>query len=322
LPLINSPYCAYGVFKNGHINTIYSGYFRKTKEPNYERETIETPDNDFFHIDWINNKSNHCVLLLHGLMGSSNSRYIKGIANYFHNKGLNVCAVNNRNCSGVPNRNVKTFHAGFTDDLETLISHIENENKFKTLSLVSFSMGGCILLNYLSKRKVSSLIKAAVCVSSPLVLQEGAALLAKPSNKIYMQYFKNKIKLATASATKQIQLKNADVDIAAVLKCDNFFDIDSLYTAKVFGFKDVYDYYNQASTVNFIQNISVPTLLLNAVDDMMLGPSSYPVNESENHKHLYFEMSTTGGHLGYNQKSGVYFDKRSFDFIQEKVNIK
>jgi len=319
MPLINTRYTAKGVFKNGHINTIYSGYFRKTLEPNFIREKIETNDNDFFHIDWIENKSNHCVILLHGLMGSTNSRYMRGMSNYLNKKGLNVCAVNNRNCSGVPNRNVKTFHAGFTDDLEQLLIHLEKTDTFKSVSIVSFSMGGSILLNYLTKCKTSKLIKGAVCISSPLVLDEGASLLAKPSNKIYMNYFKNKIKNATL--TKKQQLKNEGVDIDAVLKCDNFFDIDSMYTAKVFGFKDVMDYYNSASTAHLLAKLNIPTLILNAADDMMLGPSSYPISLAEKHNKLFFEMSITGGHLGYKQKSGVYFDKRSFDFLNEKVDL-
>lgn len=319
MPLVNSKYKANGVFNSAHINTIYSGYFRKVKSPNYIRERIDTPDNDFFHIDWIENKSKHCVVLLHGLMGSSNSRYIKGITNHIQAYGVNVCAMNCRNCSGVVNNSVKTFHAGFTDDLELLFNYLESLNKFNSVSIISFSMGGSILLNYLTKRKVNPILKCAVCISSPLVLHEGAALLAKPTNKVYMRYFRNKIKRATLNKKKQ--LADAGVDIDQVNKADNFFDIDSLYTAKVFGFKDVTEYYNSASTFNFLNKISIPTLLLNAADDMMLGPSSYPIDIAEKQKHLYFEMSLKGGHVGYNQKSGVYFDNRSFQFINEKISI-
>ena len=40
---------------NGHIETLVPYLFRPTKTQPYERERIDTPDNDFLDLDWLKN---------------------------------------------------------------------------------------------------------------------------------------------------------------------------------------------------------------------------------------------------------------------------
>ena len=53
MPLIQSRYQGPPFYLfNKHIETIYPSMMRKIKGVNYEREKIETPDDDFLNIDW------------------------------------------------------------------------------------------------------------------------------------------------------------------------------------------------------------------------------------------------------------------------------
>jgi len=321
MPFIHPPkYKPLGLFKNGHFNTIYAANFKKHPQPEFKRERIFTPDDDFFDIDWLKRQSQQCIVLLHGLMGSTNSSYIRNAADYFNRHGYDICAINYRSASGENNKKVYTYHAGFTEDIALLIQHLQNLNCYNCIIPIGFSLGGSILLNYLCKAYSNNdFIRCAAVVSTPLKLIEGAFLLDQLSNKPYMHYFKSRIKQAVLN--KKEQLINNGVNVQALLKADNFFEIDSLYTAKVFGFKNALDYFEKASVLPHLPKLSVPTFLLNAKDDMMLGEDSYPVALSKQHHNLYFEYSPYGGHLGFNQLNDQYYNERIAWFLRDIVRL-
>ena len=318
MPLIpNSKYKPFHFFKSGHFNTIYAATYKKHPTPIYKRKRIQTPDNDFFDVDWLQNSNNkYCVLLLHGLFGNSTSSYIRNTADYFFKNGYDVCAMNYRGESGEPNNKPHAYHAGFTDDVEQLINEIKQLDKYQYIIPIGFSLGGSILLNYLCKvhQPNDAFIKCAAAISAPLYLTEGAYLLNEKNNWLYWYYFKQKIN-RTAHLKKE-QFLNAGIDFYALLAADNFFKVDTLYTAKVFGFESALDYYEKASVLPHLTNLKTPTLLLNALDDMMLGHNSYPAVLADQHEHLFFEMSKFGGHLGFNQKGKQYYTERVKWFVQ------
>lgn len=318
MPLIQpSNYKVKGLFKNTHFNTIYAAYLKKHPNPNYERERLFTPDEDFFDVDWIKQNNENCVLLLHGLMGSSSSSYVRNSADFFSRKGYDVCAINYRNSSGEANKQPYAYHAGFTDDLGQLVTYIKNKSVYKKLIIVGYSLGGSILLNYLCRNKNAEItfISSAVAISSPLYLLEGAKLLNKLSNKIYMKHFKDQI-IESVSEKKE-QLEAVGINTHELSRANNFFEIDSLYTAKVFGFKDAHDYFDKASVLQHLKQLKTPTLLLNAKDDMMLGEKSYPYELASSHPCLYFEATDYGGHLGFNQTGEQYYNVSSLNFINK-----
>jgi predicted alpha/beta-fold hydrolase len=57
-------------------------------------------------------------------------------------------------------------------------------------------------------------------------------------------------------------------DLQSIARCRSLRDIDTNFTAKQFGYPSCEDYYNDASLDAKIQDIKIPTLFLNAADDM------------------------------------------------------
>ena len=55
MPVIKTEYKPPLLFRNRHINTIHSSLFRKTKPISFKRKRIETLDDDFLDIDFIEN---------------------------------------------------------------------------------------------------------------------------------------------------------------------------------------------------------------------------------------------------------------------------
>jgi len=78
-----------------------------------------------------------------------------------------------------------------------------------------------------------------------------------------------------------------------------FEAFDNRYTAPIHGFLNAKDDWSKSSCRQFLSDINIPTLLINAQNDPFLGEACYPVEEAKNNSYLYLEMPKSGGHVGF-----------------------
>lgn len=316
--ILNSTYRPpFSIFKNGHLNTIYPSLFRTVKNVNYQRERIATPDDDFIDLDWIIKAKNKIVIICHGLEGKAESAYVKGMAKIFAQNDWSVCAYNYRGCSGEPNKQIRAYHSGATDDLELVIQTVLGK-KFTEIVLVGFSLGGNLVLKYTGENgsNIHTAIKKTVALSTPVHLESSSEVLQQPHNWIYMQRFS--LKLRKKVKEKEVLLVQAGFDVEALLRAKSFDVFDELFTAKAHGFSSRIDYYTKCSSLQFLENIAIPTLLINAKDDPFLSPECFPESIAANHKQFYLEMPKHGGHVGFTtfgDNNTLWSERRVFEFV-------
>lgn len=299
---------------NGHLQTILPGMFR-TVPLIYERERLELPDGDFVDLDWVENKSRRLVILSHGLEGNSDRHYIKGMAKIFADQGWNVLAWNCRSCSGEMNRKLRLYNHGEIGDFGEVINYALQTKDFEEVALIGFSMGGSITLKYLGVhgKEVAANITKAVVFSAPCDLKSGAAILDEPQNRIYKNRFLKKLKIKLAA--KAAQFPGA-IDLSNLEKVEVWHDFDEYFSAPLNGYKDAEDFYRQASAINFISGITIPTLLVNAQNDPILAPECYPVEQCKQHPHVFLEIPKQGGHVGFElfRKPYMWSEYRAIEF--------
>ena len=76
------------------------------------------------------------------------------------------------------------------------------------------------------------------------------------------------------------------------------------------------DYYKQCSSLQFLPNINIPTLIINAQNDTFLGEACYPIEEAKYSDCIYLEVPKYGGHVGfYGQNNVTYTERRAVDFF-------
>src|SRR5688572_30157172 len=122
MPLVESSYRPPPGFSHGHLQTILP-HFRRVRNVQYRRERIETPDGDFLDLDWAQNGSQRLAIISHGLEGSTQRPYVKGMTRALQRRGWDVLAWNYRGCGGEPNRKLRWYHSGDTGDLHCVIQH-------------------------------------------------------------------------------------------------------------------------------------------------------------------------------------------------------
>lgn len=314
MPLLPEPdYRPSVFFRNGHVHTIYPTFFRSLPETEPVRERLETDDGDFIDIDFHfagDRGTDRVAVISHGLEGHGRKKYPLGMAAYLNRLGWDAVCLNFRGCSGEPNRLLRFYHSGVTDDLHTVVSHVLEKGGYRTVALVGFSMGGNQTLKYLGEdpAKVPSEVKKAVVFSVPCDLASSSHKLARPANLPYMLYFMRGLK-------EKIRIKATQypgvLDTGAMRGMISFIPFDDTYTAPIHGFTDSADYYRRCSSKQFLSSIRVETLLVQAADDPFLTPACYPVKEAENSRCLHLEIPRYGGHVGFiGRDSGVYWSEQ------------
>ena len=195
MPIIESSYKPPFLLRNGHLATIIPSTYRKVEGVNYMRERISTPDDDFLDIDWINNKSDRLVIVSHGLEGSSDRPYVLGMAKCFSALGWDVLAWNCRGCSGEINRQARFYHHGATDDLETVITHALDQDQYRQVFLIGFSMGGSMTIKYLgdNAEHLPIEIQCGIAYSIPVSLKSSVDMLTQSKTGFYKKRFLKKL---------------------------------------------------------------------------------------------------------------------------------
>tara|TARA_R100000935_G_scaffold36196_1_gene57078 strand:- start:196724 stop:197683 length:960 start_codon:yes stop_codon:yes gene_type:complete len=316
MPIIPSSYKAKGLFKSGHFSTIYSAKLRPIPKLNQERKRLELSDGDFVDVDWSFSEGTKkkVAVLLHGLEGNAQRVYIKGQAKMLVKNGWDVAAMNHRGCSGEENRLYLSYNSGRTEDLEELIRHILHYYDYETITLIGFSLGGNVLLKYLGERElIPGQIKNAVAISTPLHLRGALEQLIKRENMVYSKTFINDLR--QKYKRKMSHFPDA-MNAEELKKIQNLLDFDNLYTAKAHGFQNAYDYYEKSSSLQYLPNIKIPVLILNALNDSFLSPECYPTEIAKQHKNIHLESPKHGGHVGFHVTNKVYYsEKRALQFI-------
>ena len=295
MPVIPSRFRPPAFLANGHLQTILPVLLPRRITLPSVRARLELPDGDFLDLDWTRAGHGRLAIIAHGLEGSSTQKYVRGMAATLHAARWDVLAWNFRGCSGEPNRLVRAYHSGDTADLAAVIAHAAAD--YARIALVGFSLGGNVTLKYLGEAPPHPAVIAAAAISVPLDLASSArALDQRLDNRIYLRRF-------IVPLVAKIEAKALDfpgkVNTNGVRAIRSFQEFDDRFTAPLHGFRDAADYWTRASARQFLPRITIPTLILNALNDPFLTADSQPFPEAEANPSLHLEAPESGGHVGF-----------------------
>jgi len=258
-------------------------------------ERLTLPDGDFIDLAWTKSKPDKIVIVLHGLEGSIDSSYAKGMLAAINKKGWLGVFMHFRGCSGEHNFKDRSYHSGETGDIRFLVETLRKRHPETTLSALGFSLGGNALLKYLGEYKDNSHLKVAVTVSVPYLLSNSAAKLEKGFSRIYQRHLLNRLVNKTLSKFKD---REAPINITDIKSWNTFLLFDHHITAPIHGFKSGNDYYEQSSSRQYLKKITTPTLLIHSKDDPFMSVDAIP-NKDDLSESVTLELSDHGGHVGF-----------------------
>lgn len=297
MPLNHSSFRPHPLVRSPHIQTIAPSLFRRPPAPEAQSRTLETDDGDILRYLHLTGGNSRLVIISHGLEGSIESPYVLGMMNTLYGSGWDVLAWNMRGCGGEPNKLVTWYHSGQSKDLKTIVSFAGTRG-YSEIALVGFSIGGNITLKYLGEegRFLQGKISRAVVISVPMDLRGAAIQLARPSNAIYMQYLLRPLRARMKQKARQFP---TTFDIQRLASITTFHEFDTRFTAPYHGFSSVEEYWDQSSSLKYLDAIAVPTLAISAYDDPFLSRSCIPDELAQRLSFFTLEPSRHGGHVGF-----------------------
>jgi uncharacterized protein len=306
--------------RNRHLQTLWSSLFRRLPLlPAMQRIRLELADGDFIDVDLLAKQHRPTLMLLHGLEGSIDSPYIRGMLASADKKNWQVVVMHFRSCSGEPNRLVQSYNSGVSHDLDEVI-HLLKTKAINIDFIVGYSLGGNVLLKWLGEQAESASVKAAVAVSVPLMLDVCASEIHQGFSRFYEYLLLRTLRKKTQEKIKLFKTEKLP-RLSEVSKLNSFWKFDHHVTAPAHGFENAEDYYQKASSRQFVKHIKVPTLIIQAKDDPFMNETVLP-DFSDVPKWVTLEANERGGHVGFVQgkwpwKAEYYLENRIPCFLDD-----
>ncbi|XP_035026842.1 phospholipase ABHD3 isoform X2 [Hippoglossus stenolepis] len=222
------------------------------------------------------------------------------------------CVVfNNRGVSGETLLTPRTYCAANTEDLETVIEHIQRSNEDAPIMAAGVSMGGMMLANYLGRKGRETCLKGVVVFSAGWDVFECTASLEKPLDRFLFNSYLTSCLQASVHRHRPV-LENC-YDIDHVMKAKTIREFDERFTSIMFGYPTNDDYYHDASPVHRLKSVQVPMLCLNAADDVFSPSHAIPVEAVKQNPNLALLITCHGGHIGFLEglwpRQSTYMDR-------------
>ncbi|MBV1908014.1 MAG: hydrolase [Kangiellaceae bacterium] len=283
--------------KNRHLQTVWGSLFRRLpKLPKMQRMRLELDDGDFIDVDHYPQNDRPTLLLLHGLEGSIDSPYIRGMIKSAKDKGWQILVKHFRSCSGEPNRLLRSYNSGVSEDLHQVLELLK-KNQIKVDYIVGYSLGGNVLLKWLGEQTTNVEIKAAVAVSVPLMLDVCATEIHQGFSRVYESALLRTLRKKTKE--KKLRFDSEQLPgLAEIPRLNSFWKFDEKVTAPAHGFEDAKDYYRKASSRQFVKDIKIPTLIIQSMDDPFMNETVLP-DTNELPANVILEKNSHGGHVGF-----------------------
>jgi uncharacterized protein len=288
--------------RGGHVQTIASFLMRrKLQLPVPEERLMEVAPGVRVRCDcnWQADRSKALtIIVVHGLEGSSDSQYARGIADKALRAGMNVVRYNQRNCGGTDALAPVLYHSGLSSDVAAVAQELIAHDGVSRLALVGFSMGGNLVLKLAGEwgRKGPIEFCAAAACCPALDLAESANALHEPANRIYERYF---LWALRRRMREKARVFPVHFDPARLRGLRSLREFDDKITAYYCGFAGVDDYYDRASAAHVVGQIAVPTLILHATNDPFIRITPQTRRKILANRNITFVESADGGHCAF-----------------------
>src|SRR5256714_7084142 len=305
--------------------TIVSAFVpRRFDIPSVEARLFQVdPDSRLLaHCHWQPGKRKHApvIVVVHGLEGSSDGNYVRGIAEKAFHRGFHVVRMNQRNCGGTEALTPTLYNSGMSADYRAVFEELSNSDGFDQIFFAGYSMGGNLVTKMAGEFGTSAprALRGVCSVCPPLDLAACADALDKRNNYFYQRRF---VKGLMARYARKMELFPEKYTRDGLGKIRSVREFDDAITAPCFGYRDAEEYYETASARKVVAHVRVPMLMITAQDDPFVPYESFLAALVNENPAIDFVAPQHGGHCGcISNRSGAerfWAEQRIVDFCAE-----
>ena len=313
---------------NGHWMTLYSWgnprYFPRLPAPTRRYFDVASGTRVVADCHWQARPREHTTIIaLHGLNGSSDAHYMRGLAAKAFERGMNVVRLNQRNCGDTEHLSEGLFHSGLTADAAHVVHELTDVDGLPAIAVAGYSLGGNLALKLAGEygRWAPATLVGVAAVSPIIEISECTRALERPGNALYQWNFVRDLK---RRMRRKDQVRPGAFDLTPLKRIKTVREFDEAYTAPYFGFRDAEDYYHRASAMRVIDRVSVPALVIIAADDPFVPSQPFHDPKVTGNTHIDLWMTAHGGHCGFvgsraAQDDGYWAENQIVDFVTKRT---
>jgi predicted alpha/beta-fold hydrolase len=284
------------------------------------------------HCNWQpDRRSAPTLLALHGLEGSSQAHYMRGLADKAFAAGFNVVRLNQRNCGGTEHLSRGLYHSGLTADPLFVLTELRDRDGLARFGVAGYSLGGNITMKLAGELGATGMpeVKAFVAVSPVIELEDCMQSIERRENRIYEWNFCRNLQ---ARMRRKARTFPGLFNLDGLWKVWSIRTFDDRYTAPHHGYHGANDYYQRASAMRVIHQVARPALILSAADDPFVPPHIFEAPPVKNNPHITTVVTPHGGHCGFVEPSvakamegkpngydGYYAERSIVDFLAARL---
>jgi predicted alpha/beta-fold hydrolase len=291
------------LLRSGHAQTIAAAFVPR-------RFDLPRAENRLFQVDtwskllgqchWQERKKreNPVLVIVHGLEGSSDSNYVRGIAEKAYLRGYHVVRMNQRNCGGTEGLTPTLYNSGMSGDYQAVLEELIEKDGFEQIFFAGYSMGGNLVTKMAGEfGEDAPVALKGVCAVCPAIdLAACADALERRDNYLYQRHFVKGLMSRYARKAKLFPSRYPMNGLAPVRTVREF---DDVITAPQFGFRDADEYYEAVGAKRLVDQVRVPLLVITAEDDPFIPFANFLALRLEQYPAIRFYPVQHGGHCGF-----------------------
>lgn len=178
-----------------------------------------------------------------------------------------------------------------------------------------------LLLNYLGKIGSKTPLMAAATFSVGWNTFACSESLERPLNWLLFNYYLTTCLQSSVKKHRHMFVEQIDMD--QVMKAKSIREFDKRFTAVMFGYRTLDDYYTDASPNRRLKSVGIPVLCLNATDDVFSPSHAIPIETAKQNPNVALVLTAYGGHIGFLEgiwpRQCTYMDRVFKQFVQAMV---
>ncbi len=259
------------------------------------------------------------LVIVHGLEGSCDSNYVRGIADKAWARGFHSIRMNQRNCGGTERLTPTLYNSGLSGDYRAILLELMAEG-FTQIYFAGYSMGGNLVTKMAGEWGAAppAELRGVCAVCPALNLSACADALEEAENYLYQRHFVKGLMTRYRRKAELFPERYSRNGFGGIRTVRGF---DDAITAPQFGYKDAEDYYEHAGAKSVVGRVSVPTLMITAKDDPFVPYRAFLKTDVEKNAHVNFVTPERGGHCGFISRwEGVerfWAEERVVEFVEK-----
>ena len=317
------------LLRNAHLMTFLAAFWpRRLARLPWSTERlfeVEPGTRLLARCHWQRDPQRHpALVLVHGLEGSSESRYMLGIAELAFVAGFSVLRLNQRNCGGTEHLTPTIYNSGLSGDYRAILDELLQRDAVPEVFFAGYSMGGNLVLKMAGElgEAAPPQLRGVCAVCPSLDLAACADTIALPRNFPYERHFMQSLK---QRLRRKALLFPGQYPLDGLQRLHTLRQWDDAITAPRSGYRDADDYYHRASALRVIAQVRLPTLILAAQDDPLVPFELFLDPAIAANPCITLLAPPFGGHCGFISRAGgderFWAEARLVEFCRERSKV-